>query len=128
MIFGFNLFVKKGCLKASKAVILYCFLGFNNRFIKSKQFSLTFSNLSKFILYFFMLSKISSSVSPAKGVSPHNKIYIKTPQDHSSLFSSYELFITSGEQYMLVPTIPDKTLCFFFSKYFEQPKSINLIS
>ena len=50
MFLGFNFSVKKGCLNASKAFILYCFLGFINFFIKSKQFSLTFSNLSKSIL------------------------------------------------------------------------------
>ena len=63
---------------------------------------------------FFTLSKISSSVSPVKGASPQSKIYIKTPQDHSSQRSSYKLSTTSGEQYILVPIIPFNFLFLFF--------------
>ena len=131
-LFGSNDSVKKGCLKASSAFILYCFFGSNKRRIKSLQFLLTFLKGAgvKSYLHFFIFSNISSSVSPKKGGTPLNKMYIKTPQDHSSLLSSYKLSTTSGEQYILVPIIPLSFFFFLFrrTKYLEHPKSINFIS
>ena len=92
--------VKNSCFKASDAnILLFAFFS-NNLLIKSLQLSLTFFNLglSKLSFLFNIFENISSSVSPIKGGSPVNNIYIIIPQAHSSHSKSYFSLITSGEQ------------------------------